>query len=223
MLRIIRFSCIFTVVAVTLQCVGCAVETSGTDTSDPQSALRLPGGEHPGDISKGPDDSAFASVSLARHTGTYNPAVPASAHSPYLLTESAFIEDGAISTESSDPILESRALFSRAFDRMREDEKKSLEAQDLAKHYRTALERAVGMQGIVEDLTCGLSLCMGLVSAKTREDHDGWDDRLYEDPSAVRHVILQTIEMSGDRLQNRFLFSTDSAIKAIALPPKRDR
>lgn len=98
-----------------------------------------------------------------------------------------------------------------------------MEAQDLARHYRSALERAVGVQGVVEDLTCGLSICMGLVSARSRADHDAWDERLYEDSSAARHVILQAVEMNGDRLQNRFLFSTDSGIKAIALPPRRDR
>jgi hypothetical protein len=97
-----------------------------------------------------------------------------------------------------------------------------MEAQDLAKHYRNAIERAVGAQGVVEDLTCGLSLCMGSVAARSRADHDAWAERLYENPEAVRHVTLHVFEVNGDRLQNRFLFSTDAAIKAIALPPKRN-
>jgi hypothetical protein len=143
--------------------------------------------------------------------------------SPYLVTESAFIERGGISSETTDPILESRDLFSKTFERMSEDEKKSMEAQDLAKHYRNALERAVGDLGVVEDLTCGLSLCMGSVAARSRVDHAAWAERLYEDPDAARHVILDVFEMNGDRLQNRFLFSTDSAIKAIVLPPRRNR
>jgi len=142
--------------------------------------------------------------------------------SPYLVTESAFIERDGISSQNADPLFESSARFSQALAKMREDEKKSIEAQDLTRHYRSALERAVGTQGVVEDLTCGLSLCMGAVSAGSHADHDAWAERLYQDPGAVRHVILGTIERDGDRFESRFLFSADSAIKAIILPPKRD-
>lgn len=150
-------------------------------------------------------------------------ATPDPNASRHLRTESAFIERGGISSENVDPLLESRELFSMAFKRMSEDERKSMNAQDLARHYRNAFERAVAAQGIVEDLTCGLSLCMGSVSARSRADHDAWAERLYADAGAVRHVTFDVFEANGDRLQNRFLFSADAAIKAIILPPKRDR
>lgn len=137
----------------------------------------------------------------------------------FLATESTFITGGGISSDKADPILETREAFSKAFQRMSEDESKSTEAQNLSRHYRNALERAAGVQGVVEELTCGMSLCMGSVSSRSRADRDAWAERLYEDAGAVRHVTLDVFETIGDRLHNRFLFSTDAAIKAISLPP----
>ncbi|MFI8718741.1 hypothetical protein ACIGHF_12785 [Stenotrophomonas sp. NPDC077464] len=106
---------------------------------------------------------------------------------------------------------------------MSEDERKSTDAQDLAKLYRNALERAVGAQGIVQNLACGMSLCMGSVSSQSRADRDAWAERLHEDADAARHVTFDVFEVNGDRIQNRFLFSADPSINAIVLPPRRDK
>lgn len=221
MIRAISLSSKCALVALTLQCLGCAADATGTVTAEPGAAVSVVDVAERGESSTSSDDSTSASVSVVRYSPASDPAASDSRTSPYLVTESAFIKHGAVSSETTDPLLDSKEMFTSAFERMSADEKKSMEAQDLAKHYRDALERAVGSQGVVEDLTCGLSLCMGLVSAISRADHDAWDERLLQDSTAARHVILQAIEMNGDRLQNRFLFSTDSAIKGIALPPKR--
>lgn len=161
----------------------------------------------------------------AMGTGSSDPRAArslAEAASPHLATESEFIKGGGISSEWADPVLESGELFSSALERMSEDEAKSTEAQDVARRYRNALERAVGTQDVVEDLTCGVSLCMGAVSSQSRADRDAWAERLYEDADAVRHVTFDAFETNGDRLHNRFLFSADAAIKAIVLPADAD-
>lgn len=217
----IKWSVRCVLVATVLQCIGCSTDTVGADATGMPEAHASGKVARPVGTATAPGDPVFAPV--LRPTSAPVAATPDPNARPYLLTESAFIAREGISTVGSDPILESRELFSNALARMSDDEKKSMEAQDLAKHYKNALERAVGAQGVVEDLTCGLSLCMGSVAARSRADHDAWAERLYEDPDAVRHVTLQVFEMKGDLLQNRFLFSTDSAIKAIALPPKRER
>lgn len=183
----IRWPAISALFAVVLQCIGCAADAMGTDSSDPRAARSL-----------------------------------AEAASPHLATESEFIKGGGISSEWADPVLESGDLFSSALQRMSEDEAESTEAQDLARRYRNALERAVGTQDVVEDLTCGVSLCMGAVSSQSRADRDAWAERLYEDADAVRHVTFDVFEMNGDRLHNRFLFSADVAIKAIVVPADAD-
>jgi hypothetical protein len=208
-------------VGVVLQSIGCAADTAGTEALGLHQAhtaeeIALPDGNTtaPGASGRG---------SAIRPTSGFVAATRDPKASPYLVTESALIANGGISSEQSDPLLESRALFAEALQRMGEDEKKSMEAQDLAKHYRSALDQAMGAHGVVEDLTCGLSLCMGSVSARSRADHDAWAERLYENAGAARHVIVDVFEADGDRLQNRFLFSADAAIKAIVLPPKRDR
>ncbi|MFL9583806.1 hypothetical protein [Stenotrophomonas sp. AB1(2024)] len=215
------FKCVM--VAVVLQCIGCAADATGTDSTDPRAARSLAEAAISEDASSGPGDPVSASVSADRPAWASDPAVDDPKASPYLATESEFIERGGISSEWADPFLESRELFSSALQRMSEDERRSMEAQDLARRYRNALERAVGAQGVVEDLTCGLSLCMGSVSSQSRADRDAWAERLYEDADAVRHVTFDVFEMNGDRLHNRFLFSADAAIKAIVLPPRRDK
>jgi len=213
--------------AVALQCVGCAADSMSTHALDAPGALNIEEigkrGEASTASSPSASDSPSASAPSLRYSLPVDPAARSPEGSAYLATESEFIKGRGISAEATDPLLESKELFSIAFKRMSEEESRSIEAQDLAKHYKSALTRAVGAQGVVEDLTCGLSLCMGSVSAATRADHDAWEDRLHEDPGAVRHVILQAVEMNGGRLQNRFLFSTDAGIKAIVLPRKHDR
>jgi hypothetical protein len=135
--------------------------------------------------------------------------------SPYLSTESTLIEQDALSADRADEILEDGALFAKALERMRDDEKTSMEAQDLARHHRSVLVRAAGTQGVVNDLTCGLSLCIGAVTAHSREDHDAWHGRLVKDPAARRYGAIHWIEPVADQFQKRFVFSADPAVATI--------
>jgi hypothetical protein len=137
--------------------------------------------------------------------------------SPYLPTESTFIDQSGISGDRSEEILENSALFSKALDGMRGDEATNVEAQELAQHHRRVLERAVGEQGIVNDLTCGLSLCMGSVTSRTTAEHEDWSGRLVKDPAARRYGAIHKYEAVGDQVQNRFVFSADPAIAALVL------
>lgn len=210
-------------IAVALQCIGCAVDVVGTHSSDSRAQQEFAEAASPDDTSSGLGDAVTASDFSDRPTWASDPAIHDPEVSTYLASESEFIERGGISSEQADPLLESRELFMNAIQRMREDEEKSIEAQDLARHYRSALERAVGEHDVVEDVTCGLSLCMGSVSSRSRADRDAWAQRLYEDTDAVRHVTFDVFDRYDGRLHNRFLFSADDAIRAIALPPRRDR
>lgn len=148
-------------------------------------------------------------------TAVRNPEVQETLRVGYLATESTLVEQDGLSAGRSDPILESQDMFSRALQKMSSDEGTSLEAADLAKHYRQALERAVGTGGAVEGLSCGLSLCMGAVRASSVEAHEAWLSRLNQDPAAARYGFIETIERVGDQYQSRFLFSTDPALRAI--------
>ncbi|MBT2767287.1 hypothetical protein J7J08_06525 [Stenotrophomonas sp. ISL-67] len=78
-------------------------------------------------------------------------------------------------------------------------------------------ERAVGTNGAVENLSCGLSVCVGSVRAGSIADHDAWLSRLQEDPGAHTYGFVEAIERTGDQFQSRFVFSTDPALKAILL------
>jgi hypothetical protein len=135
--------------------------------------------------------------------------------SPCLATESTLIEHDAISGDRSIEMLEDGVLFAKALENMRRDEKTSLEAQQLAKHHRNVLVRAVREEGVVEDLTCGLSLCMGSVTSPSQSSHDVWNRRLVNDPAARRYGAVHRVEPLGDHFQHRFVFSADPAVAAI--------
>lgn len=203
-----------TVVAVVLHCLGCAA-----DTMDPQPAgmrhateVHNDGGQEAAAnrASRDPDGLPAMRPMLADAQKARDPAASA-----YLATEATMIEQDGISGERSDEILEDTALFSKALARMSDDEKTSMEAQELARHHRNVLVRAVGDQGVVEDLTCGLSLCMGAVTARSQVDHDAWHGRLAKDPAARRYGAIHRFEPVGDQVQKRFVFSADPAVAAI--------
>ncbi|MBT2767175.1 hypothetical protein J7J08_05960 [Stenotrophomonas sp. ISL-67] len=135
--------------------------------------------------------------------------------SPYLATESELIVHSSISIDMSNEMLVDNALFSSALERMRGEEMTSVEAQKLATHHREVLERAVGELGVVENLTCGLSLCIGSVTSLTQADHEAWSRRLVRDPAARRYGAVHSYAPVGDQLQQRFVFSTDPAVAAL--------
>jgi len=210
---LISSPCRLTLAVLVLQCSGCAADKAGTDLGEvrPEQVVRQvapaeSGAARPYNESSSP----LVRAALADSHSTRDPST-----SPFLATESTFIVQDSISVDRSGETLEDDLLFSSTLERMREEERTSLEAQQLAKHHKDVLERAVGELGVVDDLTCGLSLCMGSVTSLTSEDHDAWGRRLAEDPAARRYGAIHRYESSGNQLQNRFMFSADPAVAAI--------
>jgi hypothetical protein len=203
-----------TAVAVALQCIGCTSDTVGTDFDDTRTAteVRKDARQELAATRTGIDPIAAPAVprTPAEDRKEGNPEA-----SPYLATESELIVHNSISIDMSNEMLEDNALFSSALERMRDEERTSAEAQQLARHHREVLERAVGELGVVEDLTCGLSLCIGSVTSLTQADHEAWSRRLVKDPAARRYGAVHSYEPVGDQLQHRFVFSTDPAVAAL--------
>lgn len=203
-----------TIVAVALQCIGCAADTAGTDPGEMRNTteVRKDAGQEGVSTPPGIDPLGAPDARPTLDAAEKGRDLVAS---PYLSTESTLIEQDALSADRADEILEDRALFAKALERMRDDEKTSMEAQDLARHHRSVLVRAVGSQGVVDDLACGLSLCIGAVTAHSREHHDAWHGRLVKDPAARRYGAIHWIEPVADQFQKRFVFSADPAVAAI--------
>lgn len=201
-------------VAVALQCIGCAAGTVGTDSEDTRKAteVRKDTMQERASAQAGIDPIAAPAVLRipAEDRKVENPEA-----SPYLATESELIVQDSISIDMSKEMLVDNALFSSALERMRGEERTSVEAQKLATHHRDVLERAVGELGVVDDLTCGLSLCIGSVTSLTRADHEAWSRRLVKDPAARRYGAVHSYAPVGDQLQQRFVFSTDPAVAAL--------
>ncbi|MFL9583340.1 hypothetical protein [Stenotrophomonas sp. AB1(2024)] len=141
-----------------------------------------------------------------------------SAPSIHLVAESKFIEYSGLSRAHAEEVLGSSAGFSRALDEMSSEAAKIMEAQDLADHYRSALTQAVGTDGAVASLSCGLSMCMGSVHTRLGVDNDQWAQRFLDAPSTRVFGHLAAVEKIGDLNESRFIFSTDPDIPGIFVP-----
>lgn len=203
-----------TTVAVALQCAGCAADTVDTDFDDARTATEVRKDARREPAATRADIDPIAASAVLRTPAEHRKAANTEA-SPYLATESELIVHSSLSIDVSNEILDDNALFSRALKRMRREEGTSAEAQQLARHHREVLERAVGELGVVNDLTCGLSLCIGSVTSLTQADHEAWSRRLVKDPAARRYGAVHSYEPLGDQLQHRFVFSTDPAVAAL--------
>lgn len=133
----------------------------------------------------------------------------------YLESEERMILDTGISSDAARELLGSSMSLEKAADRMDRDAASRPEAQDLTAHYRASLLRAIGENGTLERLSCGLSICIGSIRAGTVADHEAWGERFSSDPSSRTYSFTQAFENLGASHQTRFIFSTDSALNAI--------
>jgi hypothetical protein len=134
----------------------------------------------------------------------------------YLQSESALIFADGISSQAAGDLLRSGKNLSDAIDRMTQDASSSPEAQDLAKHYRSSITRAMGKDGVLERLSCGLSICMGIARARSNADHEAWGRRLASDTSSPTYSYAEASENLGAGYESRFIFSTDPAMNSIS-------
>jgi hypothetical protein len=206
----------YALLAAMLQCVACSAVGGKAEREVQHEKLQVKDAARRDPVANLSVGNSTGGATL-RPSPASNPGPPEVANTIYLPAESAFVAQHGISASLTDQVIESRDEFARVLKEMSNDEMRSMEAQDLAKLYRRMLERAVGTESAVEDLSCGLSVCMGSVRAGSLADHDAWLARLGEDPAALRYVFMEAIEHTGDQFQSRFVFSTDPALKAIVL------
>lgn len=134
----------------------------------------------------------------------------------HLQSESALIFDGGISSQIAGDLLRSGRSTSDAIDRMTQDAASSTEAQDLAKHYRSSITRAMSEDAVLERLSCGLSICIGIARARSNADHEAWGRRLASDTSSPTYSYAEASENLGAGYENRFILSTDPAMNSIS-------
>lgn len=142
----------------------------------------------------------------------------ATVSSGFLATEATLVADRGVSAQVATELLSSTESLAKVIQKMERDASTSPEAQDLAKHYRSAVSRAVGTDGAVESFACGLSVCAGSVRSRLDVDQDAWISRLNDDGSALMYSYVDTAERVGMVNESRFVFSTDPALNAIVTP-----
>jgi hypothetical protein len=136
----------------------------------------------------------------------------------YLAPETRFIKHGGLDSDSANEVLGSSEAFSRPANEMSAAATMSMEALDLADHYRRALADVIGTDGTVMTFACGLSMCMGSVHTRPVVDSDSWTYRFLDAPSTRVFGHLRAVERIGNVTESRFIFSTDPDIPGIVVP-----
>lgn len=150
-------------------------------------------------------------------TGTSAAAAHRAGSSAALLrSESALVFKEGISILAAENLLTSSSNMSDAIKRLSEEAASSPEVQDLTRHYRSALERAMAQEGVLEGFSCGLSICIGLVRSGSLAGHETWSRRFASDAAAPTYSYADASEDSRMGYENRFIFSTDPALRAIS-------
>ncbi|HYQ25372.1 hypothetical protein [Stenotrophomonas sp.] len=134
----------------------------------------------------------------------------------HLPSESGFIFNQGISSQEAQDLLQSNRSMSSAISKITQEAASSPEAQDLAEHYRASLTRAIGKDGILEQLSCGLSICIGMARTQSEDQHEAWNNRLAADRSSPMYSYVESLENVGGTYENRFIFSTDPSINSIS-------
>ena len=136
--------------------------------------------------------------------------------SEYLQVESGFMANRGISSQTAEDLLRSSRSTHDAIDRMTIDAASSPDAQDLARHYRSSLIRAMDQNTVLERLACGLSICIGIARARSNADHEAWGQRLASDRSSPTYSYVEAAEGIGAGYENRFIFSIDPELNSIS-------
>lgn len=209
---IMQLSCLITAILLCMCCTGCTEHrASNTNTN-------LDRTEADAKIDQA-RSSNLNTQPLATRPETDNSATTlhrAASSIEHLQSESALIFEGGISSQVSEELLRSGRSTSDAIDRLTADAASSTEAQDLAKHYRSSITRAMGDDALLERLSCGLSICIGIAQARSNADHEAWGQRLASDTSSPTYSYAETSENLGAGYENRFIFSTDPAMNSIS-------
>lgn len=189
-----------------LCCAGCIADS----TPDPDVNLRKAARE------------AQAPPAISNADALPNPGIPtapthrAASSLALLRSESALMFKDGISILAAEDLLQSSRNMSDAINRMTQDAASSPDAQDLTRHYRSSLERAIGQEGVLERFSCGLSICIGIARTRRSTDHEAWGHRFASDASSPTYSYAEASEHSWMGYENRFIFSTDPEMSSIS-------
>ncbi|MGO1003406.1 hypothetical protein [Lysobacter sp. CA196] len=209
----------FVVLAATFL-VGC----SDKEGQSPAPSTQVPAAQVAPD-SNGPTQATSAPV-LTDNTGGANSAVAspspsAAPPSAYLPAESKLLAEGGLATERAVALLQSDKQFQQAARAFDQGAANSLEAQDLAAHYKAAVARGLSNKEVLRDFSCGLSLCIGSIRTKSADDYTAWSERFAKDTGAPTYSFMETTKkLSEGEYESRFVFSTDPGANSMTAPGK---
>ena len=135
----------------------------------------------------------------------------------FLKAELQYIGKGGIEANEVDQVLQSRDAFSSALLALDEEAIRSLDAQDMKRHVRAVMLRALGENMTVHSLSCGLSVCMGSVQSGSKFD-DTWAHAFFDHGSIKVFGFIEAADQVGGLHERRFLFSMDPELPGIIVP-----
>lgn len=212
--RIKRHSIILMSALLSLNCTGCTGGDTSSANGNSQRATELSNIAQLGSDKRNqanPPSRTSSNQEVSAAAGSRPEGTPR-----HLQAEAELILNDGISSQAASDILRSRLSISDAIDRMTQNAAADPDAQDLTRHYRSALIRALGENGALDDFSCGLSICIGIARSRGIADHETWERSLASDPSSPTYSYAESSEEVEGRYESRFIFSTDPALNSIS-------
>lgn len=151
---------------------------------------------------------------IALHVAGHSPVPIDQRATSYLKAEERYIGQGGIEADAIDQVLQSRQAFASAVQALGAESVRSMDAQDMTRHFRTVMELALGKEMAISSLACGLSVCLGSVQKGSAFD-DGWAHTFLDHEAIKVFGFVQAEDRLGDAHERRFLFSMDPELPAV--------
>lgn len=135
----------------------------------------------------------------------------------HLKAEAKLVGRGGLESDEVEHVLLSREAFAATVQALDQEATGSIEAQDITRLVRIAIDRKLTTDMRLSSLSCGVSVCMGSVE-KGSEFAKNWSIAKLEDDVLKFHAVAQSMEKIGGVYENRFVFSTDPGLRNFVGP-----
>ncbi|WP_312316367.1 hypothetical protein [Stenotrophomonas sp.] len=152
--------------------------------------------------------------SVTPHSTGELPSSTSTRASHHLEAEEKYIGEVGIEADAIDQVLQSREAFTTALHALDSESIRSMEAQDLTRHFRAVMELALGNEVTVSSLACGLSVCLGSVQKRAEID-EKWAHTFLDHDAIKVFGFGQAEDQMGDVHERRFLFSIDPGLPGV--------
>jgi hypothetical protein len=137
----------------------------------------------------------------------------------YLPTERSFMKDNAISVDAVSEVIHDEG-FAKVLDKLGDEAATDPDSSDLQRMYTSAINKALASHPSLRlvDLSCGMTLCMGVIQGRgsSEAEYVAWRASMAQsEPAPIYSFIDGILNIADERADYRFFFSTDPGAPAL--------